>query len=149
MYISVDEPSQPPPENVWLQSVMARSGYDSAPETASAACGQADRLLGASDADGQGAGDDCGAAAGTEVGTEAARRHAGRAIAAMCAVGEYATALEGCQLFLPGCPLEGCLRFLQASLCPSLVEKRLWHCRMHVQGPRTAARGGFLKPCLA
>lgn len=45
--------------------------------------------------------------------TEAARRQAGAAVAAACAAGAHELAVEAVQLFLPGCPLEGCLRFLQ------------------------------------
>lgn len=34
-------------------------------------------------------------------------------MASACAVGAWDTAVQGVQLLLPGCPLEGCLRLLQ------------------------------------
>ena len=61
------------------------------------------------------AGGECAASEGDDVagGIEAARRQAGTAVAAACAAGAHELAAEAVQLFLPGCPLEGCLRFLQ------------------------------------
>lgn len=46
-------------------------------------------------------------------GVEAYRRAAGAALQAACRQGAFKEAIEAVQLFLPGCPLIGCLRFLQ------------------------------------
>ena len=44
---------------------------------------------------------------------ETHRRTAGSALQAACSQDAFKEAIEAVQLFLPGCPLLGCLRFLQ------------------------------------
>lgn len=49
-------------------------------------------------------------------GMENWRVAAGSALLAACRQGAFKQAIEAVQLFMPGCPLIGCLRFLQARI---------------------------------
>ena len=55
-----------------------------------------------------------------------ARTAAGDAVAGACALGAWSTAVQGVQLLLPGCPLEGCLRLLQVPFVLRLRDHLAW-----------------------
>ncbi len=68
---------------------------------------------------------------------ETNRAAAASALRAACSQGAFKAAIEAVQLFLPGCPLVGCLRFLQVRLLVRhrLVKHCLVWCRTHTRKP--------------